>query len=283
MKYDFSAVKILLGEQSSLIKQGVRGALYSMGFRDITDTPTIADVHQNLSRTQFDLLILNSEFDNTTATHLVHEVRRGMLHSDPFLVTLLIVTKADESHIRTALLSGADDIVLVPFAADQFMSRMANVLERRKPFVVTHDYIGPDRRAKPRPGENSAKLFTVPNPLHARASGLKAERYSAGVKSALAAIAEARVASLAKAVEWEARHIRIAMENPAAVGDLVSSFFKLEGITEELTERIHGVKPTDSIEALRACCAKFKGSPSNLGPVDAAELMENARRVAASF
>jgi DNA-binding response OmpR family regulator len=283
-KYDFSAVRVLLGEQSPLIKQGVRGALYSMGFRDVVDTAMFGDVHRHLVDRHFDVLILNSEFDGSAATHVVRQIRCGTVHDDPFLITLLIVTKADEVHIKTAILSGADDIVLVPFAADQFMTRMANVLERRKPFVVTHDYIGPDRRTKPRPGENSARLFSVPNPLRARASGVAADQYSASVRSAIPPMSEARVSSLAKAILFEARTVGGAVQGQAGVGELVTRLFRMEEMSEELAHRLRGGgKKTDFVEMFRSTCAKFKGGPASVGPVDVAELVENAKIIASSY
>jgi hypothetical protein len=42
---------------------------------------------------------------------------------------------------------------------------------RRKPFVVTADYIGPDRRSAPRPNTAQAPQTVVPNPIKRKALG----------------------------------------------------------------------------------------------------------------
>ena len=282
-KYNFSAVRVLIGEQSALIRQGLRNALYNMGFREFSDTGSFSEIHQRLKDHTFDLLILDSEMEGSGTTHLIKEIRRGKLGHDPFLVTLLILTNGDEVHIRSAILSGCDDIVLVPFASGQFMTRMANVLEHRKPFVVTHDYIGPDRRNKPRPGEASAKQFLIPNPLYSRATGGSIEAYGHSVQTANAAISTARVSSLAKAIQFETRSIRIAFEEHKPANDLVSKFFSLEEITSELIERLRGNKNIEFIEAFLASCNKCKGNPAKISPVTMAELHENAKTIASSY
>jgi two-component system, OmpR family, phosphate regulon response regulator PhoB len=282
-KYDFSAVRVLVGEQSSLIRQGLRSALFNMGFREVSDTGSFADVHDRLRSHPFDLMILNSEMEGSGTTHLIREIRRGKLGGDPFLVTLLILTNADEVHIKAAIMSGCDDIVLVPFAAGQFMTRMANVLERRKPFIVTHDYIGPDRRAKPRPGEASAKQFIVPNPLQGRAAGHSVEAYKHSLRAAMNEISGARVSSLAKAIQFEARAIRITFEEKGGANDLVNKFFVLEEMTMELIERLRGIKKTEFIESFLAACGKCKGNPKKITATDVAELHENAKMIASSY
>ena len=39
----------------------------------------------------------------------------------------------------------SDDLLLMPVAPAQVMTRIDNLMQGRKPFIVTHDYIGPDR------------------------------------------------------------------------------------------------------------------------------------------
>ncbi len=73
------------------------------------------------------------------------------------------------------------------------------------------------------------------------------------------------------------------MDNPAAAGDLRSRFFKLEEITDELDERTHGAKQAAGVDAFRSFCTRFKGNPATMGPVDAAELVASAKRIAAAY
>ena len=270
-KYDFSKVRALIGEPSPILRKGIRHALFTIGFREIVDCASFVDVHSQLDIHTYDLLVLNSEIEGNDTTYLVREVRRAKMHKDPFLVVLLVVTRADEPHIKLAMNSGADDILLVPFSPDQLMQRMTNVHERRKPFVVTHDYIGPDRRKAPRPGETSAATFAVPNPFLARSSRIPDDRYAAQLQSALSTINRARIASLAKAAEWEIRNICAITRDGAVPEDLVSRMYRLEETCDELLDRLKGRGQLDSIEAFRQQCRTAKNAP---GKVSLNELLE---------
>jgi len=282
-KYDFSKVRALIGEPSPILRKGIRHALFTIGFREIVDSAAFVDVHSHLENHTFDLLVLNSEMEGSDTTYLVREVRRGKMHKDPFLVVLLVVTRADEPHIKLAMNSGADDILLVPFSPDQLMQRMANVHERRKPFVVTHDYIGPDRRKAPRPGQASAATFNVPNPYLARSSRIPDDRYAGLLQSAQTAICRARVGSLTKAAEWELRNICAITRDGAPPEDLVSRMYRLEEFSDELIDRLKGQSQTDAIEAFRQQCRTAKNTPAKVTINGLIEIHETAKRLVGAY
>ena len=282
-KYDFSKVRALIGEQSPILRKGIRHALFTLGFREIVDSSSFVDVHSHLDRDTFDLLVLNSEMDGNDTTYLVREIRRGKMHKDPFVVVLLVVTRADEPHIKLAINSGADDILLVPFSPDQLMQRMANVHERRKPFIVTHDYIGPDRRRNQRQGASSASTINVPNPYLSRSAGIPDARYAVQLTGAQAEIARSRVVSLAKAIEWELRTVCAMARENGIPDDLVSRMYRLEEFGEELIERLRGKASIDPIETFRERCRAVKNAPAKVSITMLGELHDAAKTISAAY
>jgi len=282
-KYDFSKVRALIGEQSPILRKGIRHALFSLGLREVVDCSLFVDVHSHLERETYDLLVLNSEMDSNDTTYLVREARRGKMHKDPFLVVLLVVTRADEPHIKLAVNSGADDILLVPFSPDQLMQRMANVHERRKPFVVTHDYIGPDRRKNQRQGTNSAAVMNVPNPYLSRSAGVPDERYAMQLTSAQAVVGRARVVSLAKATEWELRNVCAIARDGAMPDDLVSRMYRLEEFSAELIERLRGKTKIDPLETFLERCRAVKNSPTKATITTLMDLHEAAKTISTTY
>jgi len=282
-RYDFSKVRALIGEQSPILRKGIRHALFTIGFREIIDSPSFVDIHRHLDTQVFDLLVLNSEIESNDTTFLIREVRRSKMHKDPFLVVLLVVTRADEPHIKLAINSGADDILLVPFSPDQLMQRLGIVHERRKPFIVTHDYIGPDRRRNVRPGEKSAATFSVPNPYMARSSGVPHERYQAQLQLAQSTIGKARVASLAKAAEWEMRNICAQSREGTLPEDMVTRMYRLEEFCDELIDRLSGRDDIGSVEALRGQCRTVKNAPTAATFAVLTEIHDKTKRVVGAF
>jgi hypothetical protein len=66
--------------------------------------------------------------------------------------------------------SGADVLVAAPISPSLIFDRIEALVHSRKPFVVTSDYIGPDRRFLDDRG-NEIELVEVPNSLRAKALG----------------------------------------------------------------------------------------------------------------
>ncbi len=71
--------------------------------------------------------------------------------------------------------SGADDLLLRPFSTTLLGQRIEAHVERRKGFVITTEYVGPDRRKEP--GGGAIDLFDPPNSLKMKAK----EKLSADV------------------------------------------------------------------------------------------------------
>jgi len=77
----------------------------------------------------------------------------------------VIVTtwRRDGSIVNRAINSGADDLLARPFSAATLGERLNIQIERRKGFVVTGDYVGPDRRHDE--SRAGALCIEVPNAL----------------------------------------------------------------------------------------------------------------------
>ena len=160
-----------------MIRQAIRIGLNNLGIRDIAEANGFVAAHKALGDGGYDAVILDAQLDGHDTYFLLRELRLGRLGPDPFVVGILLLAAPDHDKLKKAVNSGADDLLLIPFSPDQLAGRLGAFRVRRKPFVVTHDYLGPDRRKSPRPGDGTAVTVTPPNPLAARAAGIPPERY----------------------------------------------------------------------------------------------------------
>jgi DNA-binding response OmpR family regulator len=91
--------------------------------------------------------------------------------------------------------SGADGLLLRPFSAAVLDQRIRTHVMQQKPFVVTEDYIGPERRAVSRPP--SALTFAPPNSLKMKIEGRAnpdeaIRRFNADLRAACSKLAYAK-------------------------------------------------------------------------------------------
>jgi CheY-like chemotaxis protein len=94
-------------------------------------------------------------------------VRTGQEGLNPFTIMMLTAWDLSKSVVTAAIDSGADDLIARPFSIGQFNRRLKTLVEARKQFVVTSDYVGPDRRKDPARG-TTAELIDVPNTLRGK-------------------------------------------------------------------------------------------------------------------
>lgn len=169
--YDLANIRLVLAEPSVAVRREMEDVLRGHGFRSILATGNMLPVRDAVLNGDVDLLVGDTVLPEGDISELIRETRHGQLGNNPFLVTITLVGHLDREVMRRVIDSGTDAVLIKPFTADALVERILVLIERRKRFVVTCDYVGPDRRTQARPGTMPVPLVDVPNPLQCRAMG----------------------------------------------------------------------------------------------------------------
>lgn len=149
-------------------RNATRASLNSLGFRKVELAASLDILEAALKAHSPDLLLAELAGTETEICRVMQSVRQGILAWNPFTMMIVTTWRRDGSVVGQVLNSGADDLIARPFSTTQLGERIKALIECRKRFVVTHDYIGPDRR---RDSDRSAgECFEVPNALRLRAT-----------------------------------------------------------------------------------------------------------------
>jgi len=163
---DYARASVLLFDPVHVNQRTTRYALFEMGFRQIECVSSLREFKTLLADTAPALIVAESSATDADVFNIVRQVRRGELGPNPFAVMLLTTWSRDTGHIRKAIECGADDVIVRPFSTMFAEERVRTLVKNRKDFIVTSDYIGPDRR-KDTERNSDAPPVTVPNFLRA--------------------------------------------------------------------------------------------------------------------
>ncbi len=169
----FEAVRLVVLESNRQVRQALIAHLFHHGFRDIVETDRLSDVEERLTKDSVDLLIasVQGDADQTVAT-VLRKVRHQEIGDNPFILATLLTTNTAFDSVNALLNTGPDDVLIAPTSVGAIYRRIMTRVQMRKPFIVTSEYIGPDRRNERLPNSGDEHvLVSVPNPLRAKATG----------------------------------------------------------------------------------------------------------------
>ncbi len=169
--YTYSAIRALLAEPNRQVRDGIRGGLQRHGVREILDCDSAIRAHEYLTQQHFDLVIMDADLEDSDVYGIVRLMRDNKLGKDPFTNIILFANPPDGERARRLVDSGADVIIIKPVSVSTLYGKIGQIIGGRKPFVVTSDYIGPDRRSAPRPGAMVVPQIVPPSSLKQRALG----------------------------------------------------------------------------------------------------------------
>lgn len=173
------SVELVLAEPQASLRQAVRGALQRQGFSAISDFARLEAVHESIEISTPDLVVIDSSMTNEsgsyTAVDLIRNIRQGNLGSNPFVPIIVMLWQPTRELVTALAEAGPDDLLVKPVAPATLLERIIAVATDRKQFMVTSNYIGPDRRSGNRNGKDadsaSEKGIEVPNTLQAKING----------------------------------------------------------------------------------------------------------------
>ncbi len=151
--------------------RATRYGLYEAGFREIEGYNELGEVRKRLASGPMDLLVAEAG-ENEEVYDLVRQLRQGKLSENPFSVVFITSWRSDQEAVGAALRSGADDLIIRPFSTNFIDTRIRSAIDNRKQFVVTSDYMGPDRRGAVRDEAGPrVRMFDAPNTLQSAVKG----------------------------------------------------------------------------------------------------------------
>lgn len=166
LRYDLASAAVY--DPIAMNRNATRNVLYAMGFRDIESFATLEDLRRAAANRDFDLLVLEAPKPDDPVYDFVHRTRRGGTMRNPFSVIVITTWIPENQLVRNVLDCGADDLICRPFSVAQLAERVRTHALARKNFVVTSDYVGPDRRKDPGRA-SSIKMIEVVNSLRMKA------------------------------------------------------------------------------------------------------------------
>jgi CheY-like chemotaxis protein len=169
---NYDNVDILLVDPDVNSRQSIRMALNNSGFRKIRIGSLLSDLRKQITSSMPDLLICDCQLPDGNFFQFVRSLRHHDFGSNPFLPVICLTWNATPEVVTGLVASGADDLLSKPISTAQLLDRINTLVLARKPFVVTSDYVGPDRRIKSvREKDRAIPKVDVPNTLKIKATG----------------------------------------------------------------------------------------------------------------
>ncbi|WP_339712307.1 response regulator [uncultured Sneathiella sp.] len=164
----FQAVRVLLFDPDPAMRHNTRSALLNAGFGDVVACADPVEFGDKAKIGKFDLILAETGLADIDTHQIIHEIRSNRIGWDPFVNVVVSLWNSAPEVVDKVMKSGADDLITRPMSRSQIISRIERLVVSRKPFVVTADYVGPDRRLAIR-APSAMPAIIVPNSLKAKA------------------------------------------------------------------------------------------------------------------
>ncbi len=161
-------VVVFIGEPDDDARKELRQILNHAGLKQVSAHASLANLKALMAQMSPDLIILADDLD-PGVFDFIRDIRHNRLGINPFVLITTLVAPDHTDAVKAAMQAGTDDIIIKPVKEEQLLQRLKRVTVNRAAFVVTSDYLGPDRRAKNRP--SAIRRINVLNTMLEKANG----------------------------------------------------------------------------------------------------------------
>lgn len=234
----YNSASALLFDRHAGFRHNTRSVLLNIGFGEVEAIQDAEELVARTSEGDFDVVIADISSSDDKVNKFVRQLRHNVIGKNPFVTVIITLFDSAQNHVLAAINSGADDLLMRPLSAKNLQERMASLVTRRKPFIVTSDYIGPERRAGPRP-DGTALPMVVPNSLRAKVeNNPEFEATPEAIKLAMNAVNDRKISSNSERLRSLAASLGLvdsAADDGAAVSDLL---IQMKNASADLAKRV---------------------------------------------
>lgn len=241
-------------------RTATRSALFSLGFRQIETVASLDQLDEFIQHRPPDLALCEAQGVESDLCRRIQSLRQGVAGYNPFIVIIVTAWENSNGTVKRVIDSGADDLLLRPFSPAILGQRLRTHIERRKGFVVTSEYVGPDRRKDPSRASN-VTVFEPPNSLKMKVKeGLSPEEATLRLDGELKSAREALVAEKLRRDAFQICVLwRLMQGQIPGTSRYEVDLSKLREVTRGIARRSAGTEFEPAVEWCDAVLAAIEG------------------------
>ena len=264
-RLSYETAETLVYDPVSANRNATRASLYNLGFRRIETIASLEAFSECIRKRPPDLALCEAQGADGELCGIIQNLRQGTTGYNPFIVIIVTAWENHNSLVKRVIDSGADDLLLRPFSTSLLGTRIRTHVERRKGFVITSDYVGPDRRRDPSRASN-VELFEPPNSLKMKAQDrLTPEEASQRLDAQLKAAREKLTAEKLKRDSFQICVLwRLMQANMPGTGKFEADLVKLRAVCSAVAARAADTEFAPAVEWCDSVLAALEGLESNV-------------------
>ena len=158
---EFTNIDVLIADNDALLAQVLLQNLRAIGFPKVQHVRDGSTALQYIQNNPVDLLITEWDMPPYDGLELIERLRR--LNSPKRGIPIIMLTgKGELQHVSTARDVGITEFVVKPFSAQTLFRRIEQIADHPRGFVMSDNYVGPDRRRKDPKGKKDSRRVAVP-------------------------------------------------------------------------------------------------------------------------
>ena len=142
----FDLAKILVCDPIAANRAATRSALYALGCRQIEMVANLRDLNEALDQRPRIWRFARPGVGEAELCHTIQQLRQDRESSNPFVIIIITAWAISASLSTEISKSGADGVIVRPFSAGLLEQRIRAHVFRRRRFIVSAHYVGPERR-----------------------------------------------------------------------------------------------------------------------------------------
>lgn len=144
-RYDLSEMSVMLVEKHGYMRRLLRDVLCQLGFRDVRDCDNTEDAFGMFNETPSDM-VMTDWAPGLNGIELLMKLRQSDISPNPYVPVIVVTANTETRHIYMARNSGMTEFLAKPITAQRVYFRVCSVIEKRRMFISSDEFFGPDRR-----------------------------------------------------------------------------------------------------------------------------------------
>jgi two-component system, chemotaxis family, chemotaxis protein CheY len=149
-------IHILLADKDPCLSHVMIQNLRAMGFTRITYAKSGNETIRALRENEVHVVVTERNLNDADGLELVRSVRAGKHPQHRSVPIIMLSGLAEEEDVIAARDAGINEYLAKPFSSKMLYSRIEQIVDKPRNFLVSETYTGPDRRRRGTPPEGVA-------------------------------------------------------------------------------------------------------------------------------